>query len=152
MWHVTGDTWHVTRDMWHLTCDMFRGVNILSNFQLPSSYRLWFMILWRFGGKGWLNESVNDKAVYRTAPATPGLLNRVNGRFHVKGSRKKVNVKMWISFYEMWMIIRQFDVFGRLLKNLCDFKVIFLAKKEKFPCILFELQLLNQFWSHNLDF
>ena len=51
-WHVTRDTWHVTRDRWHLTCDMFGGVNILSKFQLPSSYRLWFMILWRSGGKG----------------------------------------------------------------------------------------------------
>ena len=67
MWHVTCDTWHVTRDM-------FGGVNILSKFQLPSSYCLWFMILWRSGGKGSLNELINDEAVYRTAPATPGLL------------------------------------------------------------------------------
>ena len=62
----------------NLTCDMFGGVNILSKFQLPSSYRLWFMILWRSGGKGsltdWINEWINDEAVYRTAPATPGLL------------------------------------------------------------------------------
>ena len=61
-----------------MTCDMFGGVNILSKFQLPSSYRLWFMILWRSGGKGSLTDSVNqwinDEAVYRTAPATPGLL------------------------------------------------------------------------------
>ena len=39
---------------------------------------LWFMKFWRFGGKGWLtdwmNESVNDEGVYRTAPATSGLL------------------------------------------------------------------------------
>ena len=48
-------------DMWHVTRDMFvGGVNILSNFQLPSSYRLWFMILWRSGGKGWLNEWINE--------------------------------------------------------------------------------------------
>ena len=32
------DTWHVTRDTWHMTCDMLWGVNILSKFQLPSSY------------------------------------------------------------------------------------------------------------------
>ena len=67
MWHTTCDTWHVTRDT-------FGGVTIISKFQLPSSYRLWFMILWRSGGKGWLNELINDEAVYRTAPATPGLL------------------------------------------------------------------------------
>ena len=66
--------------MWQVTHDMFGGVNILSKFQLPSSYRLWFMILWRSGGKGWLSQSVsqlmNDEAVYRTAPATPGLLKK----------------------------------------------------------------------------
>ena len=55
MWHVTRDMWHVTRDMSHVTCDTFGWVNILSKFQLPSSYRLWFMILWRSGGKGWIN-------------------------------------------------------------------------------------------------
>ena len=66
MWHVTCDTWHV----W--------GGNILSNFQLPSSYRLRFMMLWRSGGKGWVNQLINDEAVYRTAPATPGLLNISN--------------------------------------------------------------------------
>ena len=81
-WHVTCDMWPVTHDMWHVTRDTFGGVSILSKFQLPSSYRLWFMILWRSGGKGWLNELmnewinqlINDEAVYRTDPATPGLL------------------------------------------------------------------------------
>ena len=69
MWHVTCDTGHVTRDTWHVW-----RVSILSKFQLPSSYCMWFMILWRFGGKGWINKLINDKAVYRTAPATPGML------------------------------------------------------------------------------
>ena len=79
MWHVTCDTWHVTQDMWHVTRDKWHvthlgGVNILSKFQLPSSYCLWFMILWRSGGKGWINQLMSTEAVYRTAPATPGLL------------------------------------------------------------------------------
>ena len=41
-WHVTGDTWNVTRDIWHVTRDMWQmvGVDILSKFQLPSSYGL----------------------------------------------------------------------------------------------------------------
>ena len=67
MWHVTRDTWHVTHNTWHVTCDTwhvtrdtFGGVNILSKFQLSSSYRLWFMILWRSGGKGWLAELINE--------------------------------------------------------------------------------------------
>ena len=58
MWHVTRDMWHVTCDTWHMKCDTFGGVNILSKFQLPSSYCLWFMILWRSGGKGSLNQWV----------------------------------------------------------------------------------------------
>ena len=76
--HVTHDMWDMTHDTWHVTCDMFGEVNIPSKFQLPSSYCLWFMIIWRSGGKGSLNELINewinDEAVYRTPPATPGLL------------------------------------------------------------------------------
>ena len=59
-WHVTCDTWHMTRDTWHVTCDMYGGVNILSKFQLPSSYCLIFMILWRYWGKGSLTDSMNQ--------------------------------------------------------------------------------------------
>ena len=76
MWHVTRDRWHVTRDMWHVTCDTFGGVNILSKVQLPSSHRLWFMILWRYFRKRMthsVNQLMNHEAVCRTAPATPGL-------------------------------------------------------------------------------
>ena len=40
MGHVTRDAWHMTRDTWQVTCDTFGEVNILSKFQLPSSYRL----------------------------------------------------------------------------------------------------------------
>ena len=64
IWHVTRDTWHVTRDIWnmkrtwHVTCDILWEVNILSKFQLPSSYCLWFMILWRSGGKGWRTDLI----------------------------------------------------------------------------------------------
>ena len=75
-WHLTHDRWHMTCDIWHMTCDMLWGVNILSKFQLPSCYGLWFIISWTLGGKGsrtdWL---INDKGVCRTAPAKPGLLN-----------------------------------------------------------------------------
>ena len=78
MWHVTRDMRHVTCDMWHMTRNLFGGMNILCKFQLPNSYRLWFMVLWRSGGKGslseWMNQWINHKAVYKTAPATPGLL------------------------------------------------------------------------------
>ena len=60
MWHVTRDMWHMTCDTWHVTCDMLWGLNIVSKFQLPSSYGLWFMIFWRFGGKGSLTDWPNE--------------------------------------------------------------------------------------------
>ena len=81
-WHVTCDIWHVTRDMWHVTCDMWHvtclgGLTFSQNF---SSLALTVCDLWYYKdilGKGWLNESMNewmnDEAVCRTAPATPGL-------------------------------------------------------------------------------
>ena len=61
---------------WHITCDMLWGVNILSKFQLPSFYCLWFMIFEDLEEKAHgLNELINYEGVCRTAPANPGLLN-----------------------------------------------------------------------------
>jgi hypothetical protein len=46
--------------------------------QLAVICDLWFMVFWRFGGKGSLTQSLNlrikDGCVCRTAPATPALL------------------------------------------------------------------------------
>ena len=42
---------------------------------VPSPKSLKFMMFWWFGGKRWLNESISDGGVCRTAAATPGLLN-----------------------------------------------------------------------------
>ena len=36
-WH---DMWNMTHDTWHITCDRVGEVNLLSKFQLPSSYGL----------------------------------------------------------------------------------------------------------------
>ena len=47
------------------------GVNILSKFQLSSSYGLEVMMFWISGGKGWLAHWINYEAVCR---AVPGLL------------------------------------------------------------------------------
>ena len=53
-----------------MTCDMFGGVKILSKFVCD---------LWYYEDleekAHWLRELISHKAVYRTAPATPGLLN-----------------------------------------------------------------------------
>ena len=69
MWHVTCDTWHVTCDLQHVV-----GVNILSKFQLPSSYSLGKTVFWKWVGKGWLTRWINSQGVCITAPATPHLL------------------------------------------------------------------------------
>ena len=107
---------HVTRDTWHMTWDIFGGVNILSKFQLPSSYCLWFMILWRSGGKGWLNESMNYEAVYRTAPATPGLLKspatttssstNLQEKIHVTLDGWHATGDWWHVTHDMWLVTR----------------------------------------------
>ena len=62
----------------------------------------------------------------------------IYGRFHVKGPRKKVNVKKWIFFFnEMWKIIGQIDDFDRFLNNSCNLGV-FLAKNYCFEKVKIE--------------
>ena len=68
MWHATRDTWHITRDTRHITRDTFGGVNILS-------LALTVCDLWYYEDLEEKDDSISDEAVYRTAPATPGLLN-----------------------------------------------------------------------------
>ena len=63
--------WHMTCDMCHVTCF---GVNILSKFQLPSSYGLWQYFEDLEEKDDWVNELISDKGVCRTAPVTLGLL------------------------------------------------------------------------------
>ena len=62
--HVTHETWHLTPDMGHMTCDKF--------------YHWDWQCLADFKSKGWLNkwtiELMKYEGVYRTAPATLGLL------------------------------------------------------------------------------
>ena len=55
----------------------------------------------------------------------------VEGQFHVKGPRKKVNIENWIFFYEMWKILWQIDDFDCFLNNSCNFGA-FLAKNLKY--------------------
>ena len=79
---MTCDTWHVTRDAWHMTRDMFGGWTFSQNF---SSLALTICDLWYYEDLEekagsisiWMNELINDEAVYRTALAPPGLLKIV---------------------------------------------------------------------------
>ena len=50
----------MTHDTWHLTCDMWWDMNILSKYQLPSSYGLGVMLFWRFEAEGWLTDWLNQ--------------------------------------------------------------------------------------------
>ena len=80
MWHVTRDMWHVTRDMRHVTHDALHvtclwGWTFSQNF---SSLALTVCDLWYYKDleekAHSANEWINHEAVYRTAPATRGLL------------------------------------------------------------------------------
>ena len=118
MWHVTRDTWHVTRDTWHVTCDTWHGVVWIFS-QNFSCLALTVWDLW---------------CVYRTAPATLGLL---------KMNDKKIYTCFYISS-NVWLTeeIRQFvgvlswePTLWSKLKSLL-----------KFPPSLFKLILsLSQF-------
>ena len=71
--HVTHDMWHVTRDMWHVTSDMLHVTRF--SFLAPTVCDLWYHEDLEEKDES-LNELINHEAVYRTAPATPGLLIR----------------------------------------------------------------------------
>ena len=73
-----------------------------------------------------INITQNDTPFHPPYPINP------YGRFHVKGPRKKVNVKKWIFFYEMGKIIRKIHDFGRFLNNFCNFGVV-LSQNQKYP-------------------
>ena len=51
LWYVTHYMWHVTSNTRRVTCDMLYEVNILSQFQDPSSYGVRVKVFWRFWGK-----------------------------------------------------------------------------------------------------
>ena len=74
IWQLTCNTWHLTHDTWYMTCQVMWYM--VSKFQLSSFHGFGVIMFWRFGGEGWLNQLLYDKAVFRTAPATAGLLKR----------------------------------------------------------------------------
>ena len=63
---MTCDMWRVTLDTWHMTHDMLGGALTVCD-------------LWYYENMvekaGLLTDWITDKAVYRTSPASPGLLN-----------------------------------------------------------------------------
>ena len=73
MWHITCDTWNMTCDTWHVTCcggwTFFKNCISLA----LTVCDLWYYEDLEEKAHG-INQWINHKAVYRTAPATPGLL------------------------------------------------------------------------------
>ena len=128
-WHVTRDMWHVTSDTWHMTC--FGGWTSSQNF---SSLALTVCDLWYYEDleekADWVTEIINllinDKAVYRTAPATPGLLKTTWTflRGHPPEASKSVIFQLpvvpttdnWYSSSPIWTY-RPRDLFDSLLSN-----------------------------------
>ena len=77
MWHVTSDTSHLTCDNWKRTC--------WGRWTLSQNVRSLALTIWKwwfveniFTKDVGLNQLMNHKGVCRTAPATPGLLKRLN--------------------------------------------------------------------------
>ena len=79
-WCMTCDTWNVTYDMLQVTYDWWWEVNIIKTFQVPSSYGCGVKVFWRYFVKSvtlLIYQWISDIGVCRTAPAKPGLLNRL---------------------------------------------------------------------------
>ena len=76
-WHVTRYTWHVIHDTWHMTHSV--GWTFSKNFSSLALPDWDWQCLEDIWSKGSLTHLINQwmiyKAVYRTAPATPVLLN-----------------------------------------------------------------------------
>ena len=71
---MTCDTRHLTLDAQQFTNDSWGEVNLFSKIQLPSSYGLGVKVEDISTKDERLNELMNDKGVYGTAPAILGLL------------------------------------------------------------------------------
>ena len=88
--HVTNDIWRMTPYMWHVTRDMQHmtgggrwifSQNVSSLTQTVWEWRCFEDFFWK---AHLINQSVSDKGVCRTVPATPGLLNIYLGFWRCK--------------------------------------------------------------------
>ena len=59
IWPLTCDIWHMAYGIWHVIYDRWREVNLLSKFQLPSSYGFGMKVFWRYFHKGWMSQLIN---------------------------------------------------------------------------------------------
>ena len=120
--------------MWHVTCDRWEEVNLLSKFQVPSLNGLEFLMCRRLGGNGSVIESVCDKGVCRTAPATPGLLK-------TRHIFPNVRVNTWTGLYQIgkhiWQIVLNHNYLwqGYINQSIIYFKTVDLLDETCFPIV-----------------
>ena len=86
-WHVTPDMWHLTHDMWLVTVTHGGRWKFSQNVSFLDLLivRLWHAVLkiWRKRITESIKESMNDKRVFRTVPATLGLLITIKISFYL---------------------------------------------------------------------
>ena len=80
MWHMTRDMWHVTHDMWQVTHDMWH-VTGWGRWTFTQNFSSLALMVWEWKctedistNHQSLSDLISNGGVYRTAPATPGLL------------------------------------------------------------------------------
>ena len=80
MWLMTHDTWHVTRDTWHVTRDTWHMTHSVE-WTFSQNFSSLALAVWDWQCFEYISTNhhlhcywINDKAVCRTAPITPGLL------------------------------------------------------------------------------
>ena len=86
MWNLTWDTWHATPDKWHVTPAIWHMVGGEHSLKISAPQLLLFGIdnVLKILNER-ITEWMNFKAVYRTAPATPGLLSlKISKHFNNK--------------------------------------------------------------------
>ena len=107
-WHKACDMWHVTWDTWHVT--HAGGWTFSQSFNTPS-----LMVLDRqcLEDSELINDSMSSEGVYRTAPATPGLLKKVG--WGPRPIWKKPN-RNW--FFSGWLSLAGMAGNGRKLLEI----------------------------------
>ena len=78
--HMSPDMWHLTYDTWHLTPDMGRILGDELSLKISAPHILRFGIdsvlkILNKRSSQTMNYLINYEGVYRTAPATQGLVN-----------------------------------------------------------------------------
>ena len=124
MWHMTCDTWHMTHDTWHMTHDTWHvwggGWTFSQNF---SSLALTVCDLWYYEDLEEKDEWINYEAVYRTAPATLGLLKTSLVIFPIEDI---LALCFYLAFNNIFHIFGENKIIPFVMENNCIIVFIFI--------------------------